>query len=72
MEEIHRRKLNERFKGKLQAKKIVVLDIADDYSFMDSELVRILKVKVPRRVDLGCVDLGCVDLGCVDLGCVDL
>jgi predicted protein tyrosine phosphatase len=55
MEKMHRRKLNELFKAKLKAKKIVVLDIPDDYSFMDSELVRILKVKVPRCVDLRCV-----------------
>jgi predicted protein tyrosine phosphatase len=52
MEKMHRRKLNERFKAKFKAKKIVVLDIPDDYSFMDSDLVRILKVKVPRWVDL--------------------
>ena len=72
MEKIHRRKLNERFKAKFKAKKIVVLDIADDYSLMDSELVRILKVKVPRCVDLRCVDLWCVDLRCDDLRCNDL
>lgn len=52
METVHRRKLNERFKSELQAKKIVVLDIADDYALMDPELVRILKVRVPRCVDL--------------------
>jgi len=55
MEKMHRRKLNQLFKAKLRAKKIVVLDIPDDYSFMDSELVRILKVKVSRCVDLRCV-----------------
>jgi len=52
MEKVHRRKLNERFKPHLKAKKLVVLDIRDDYGFMDPELVRILKMKVPRCVDL--------------------
>jgi predicted protein tyrosine phosphatase len=52
MERIHRRKLNERFGARLKAKKVVVLDIPDDYGFMDPDLVRILKVKVPRCIDL--------------------
>ena len=52
MEKVHRGKLNERFKSQLKAKKLPVLDIRDDYSLMDPELVRILKVKVPRCVDL--------------------
>jgi predicted protein tyrosine phosphatase len=55
MEKTHRRKLNERFTAELKAKRVVVLDIPDDYGFMDSELVRILKVRVPRCIDLQAV-----------------
>lgn len=52
-EKVHRRKLNQRFGPELRGKKLVVLDIPDDYSLMDPVLVDILKVKVLRCVNLG-------------------
>jgi predicted protein tyrosine phosphatase len=46
MENHHRDKLRERFGKLLQTKRLVVLRIADDYDYMDAELVEILKKKV--------------------------
>ena len=50
MEKVHRNKLASKFKSALKAKRLVVLDIPDEYEYMDPELVRILKAKVPRYV----------------------
>jgi predicted protein tyrosine phosphatase len=46
MEQFHGRELNDRFKGELRGKRLVVLGIPDRYLYMDPELVRILKTKV--------------------------
>ncbi|HEX4585520.1 MAG TPA: low molecular weight protein tyrosine phosphatase family protein [Burkholderiaceae bacterium] len=48
MEPSHRSKLKARFGKYLANRRLICLDIPDDYSFMDAELVRILKAKVPR------------------------
>ncbi len=48
MERAHRSKLSARFQAHLAGKRIVCLDIPDDYEFMDAELVRLLESKVPR------------------------
>lgn len=45
MEKIHRSKLNRRFPSALGGKRIAILDIPDQYEFMDEELIRILKSK---------------------------
>lgn len=50
MEKSHRNKLSSKFKNQLKTKRIVVLEIPDNYEYMDAELVRILKTKVPRFV----------------------
>ena len=47
MEKQHEYKLKNRFSGKLGGKKIYNLDIEDKYPFMDTELIRIIKRKVP-------------------------
>ena len=52
MEEIHKAKLIQRFADQLGSKKLVVLGIPDEYWYMDPELVRILKEKVPRHIQL--------------------
>jgi predicted protein tyrosine phosphatase len=52
MEGVHRRRLNRRFGSTLRAKRIVVLDIPDQYSYMDSALIEILKDKVSRHLAL--------------------
>lgn len=48
MERAHRDKLSARFKPHLGRARVVCLDIPDEYEFMDPELVRLLKARVPR------------------------
>ena len=48
MEKAHRSKLQRQFKGQLKTARVVCLDIPDDYAFMDPELVKRLKTRVPR------------------------
>ena len=46
MEKEHRTKLSGRFKPHLAGKKVICLDIPDNYKFMDPALVALLKSKV--------------------------
>ncbi len=46
MERAHRNKLTAKFKRYLADTRIIVLDIPDDYEYMDPGLVRLLKAKV--------------------------
>lgn len=46
MEPRHKRKLSQKFRAALNGKKIISLGIPDDYSFMQAELVELLKKKV--------------------------
>ncbi len=46
MEKSHRAKLNRRFKSRLAGKRVVCLDIRDDYAFMQPELVALLEKRV--------------------------
>jgi predicted protein tyrosine phosphatase len=48
MEKTHRNKLSQKFRPYLGGKKVICLDIPDDYEFMDEGLIKLLKVKVPR------------------------
>jgi predicted protein tyrosine phosphatase len=48
MEKAHRAKLQKKFRSSLKGARVICLDIPDDYDFMDPELVRLLKAKVPR------------------------
>lgn len=50
MEKAHRNKLSSRFKKHLHNKRIICLDIPDEYEFMDSTLVKLLKAKVERHL----------------------
>jgi predicted protein tyrosine phosphatase len=45
MEKRHRQILEERFDNR-HKEKMIVLDIADDYQYMDNELIEILKLSV--------------------------
>ena len=47
MEKRHKQILNENFAGELQDKELIVLDIPDDYQYMDEELV----VEITSKVD---------------------
>ena len=46
MEKTHRNKLSKKFQTFLKGKRVVCLDIPDEYDYMDSELIKILKNKV--------------------------
>ena len=48
MEKAHRTKLGKKFRAHLSGKRIVCLDIPDEYDFMDPKLVALLEAKVPR------------------------
>ena len=43
MEKAHRNKLSKRFRPHLRNKRIIYLDIPDEYDFMDEKLVRLLE-----------------------------
>ena len=48
MEKTHRNKLKSKFKRHLTNKRIICLDIPDEYEYMDPDLVRLLKAKVSQ------------------------
>ncbi len=48
MEKAHRQKLSARFRAHLHGKRVICLDVADDFTFMDPELIKILKARVPK------------------------
>jgi predicted protein tyrosine phosphatase len=48
MEKTHRNKLSQKFRPYLGGKKVICLDIPDDYEFMNEYLIKLLKAKVPR------------------------
>jgi len=50
MEKTHRNKVAKKYKELLRDKKLVCLDIPDNYQCMDPELVRLLKSRVSRHV----------------------
>ncbi|MDF2523363.1 MAG: protein tyrosine phosphatase [Clostridiales bacterium] len=52
MEKKHVRRLQERFGDMLFHKKVICLNILDDYQFMDRELVDILVSRVSEYVEL--------------------
>ena len=52
MEKIHKTKIAKKFKELLKDKRLVCLDIPDNYECMQPELVKLLEAKVPRYVRL--------------------
>ena len=48
MEKTHRAKLTRRFRTHLKGKRVVCLDIPDNYAFMDPGLVLLLEQRVGR------------------------
>lgn len=48
MEKTHRSKLSAKFKRHLDGKRVICLDIPDDYEYMQAELVQLLLAKVSR------------------------
>ena len=50
MENTHQNKLSKKYSQYIRGKRVICLNIPDDYDFMDSELVEILERVVPRYV----------------------
>ena len=50
MERTHRNKLQTRFRPALKDKRIVCLDVPDDYAFMDPALIRLLNARMSRHL----------------------
>lgn len=50
MEKAHRGKLQRRFRAALGGKRVICLDIPDNYAFMQPELVRLLVTKVSHHL----------------------
>ena len=48
MEKVHRSRLSAKFKRHLNGKRVICLDIPDDYAYMDPALVCLLEQKVLR------------------------
>jgi len=51
MEKKHRERLREKFGPLTDDKEIVILEIQDDYTYMDAELIEILETSVSRYLD---------------------
>ncbi|MBI3187080.1 MAG: phosphotyrosine protein phosphatase [Gammaproteobacteria bacterium] len=52
MEKAHRNKISKKYKKLLGNKRLIVLDIPDNYEFMQPELIQLLKSKVSKVVRL--------------------
>ncbi|WP_240695176.1 low molecular weight protein tyrosine phosphatase family protein [Corallincola luteus] len=52
MEKTHKNKVSKKYKNLLKGKRLVCLDIADIYDCMQPELVKLLKARVPKYVQL--------------------
>jgi predicted protein tyrosine phosphatase len=50
MEKRHRAKVQKRFRGSLSGKKLICLDIPDDFAFMDPTLVNLLQTRLARHL----------------------
>jgi predicted protein tyrosine phosphatase len=48
MEKSHLTKVRAKFRSILNGKRVICLNIPDDYAFMDPDLVRLLEAKIPR------------------------
>lgn len=52
MEKKHIRRLEDKFGSSLSRKKVICLDIPDEYTFMDEELIETLKSRVSEYVEI--------------------
>ena len=50
MEKTHRNKVQKRFNRSLGSKRMICLDIPDDYEFMDAGLIRLLEARMARHL----------------------
>jgi predicted protein tyrosine phosphatase len=52
MEKKHRTRLREAFPSAMEGREVVVLEIPDDYEYMDAELVQMLEASVRPYLDV--------------------
>ncbi len=52
MEKSHQNKLSKKYPELLRHKRLVCLDIADIYDYMQPELIKLLEARVPRYIRL--------------------
>ncbi len=52
MEPKHLQKMNIMFSAFMKDKRIMILNIPDDYEYMDEDLIKILEVKLSQYLDL--------------------
>ncbi|NBC69558.1 protein tyrosine phosphatase [Paenibacillus sacheonensis] len=52
MEKKHEQRLHEKFRQEIIGKRLIRLDIPDDYGFMNEELIDILKSRVSDYIEL--------------------
>lgn len=50
MEKSHEEKIKMKFRKKLDGKKILVLNIPDEYDYMQPELISLLKKLIPKHI----------------------
>jgi len=50
MENVHKQRLNRKFRKSLGGKRVVVLGILDKYPYMDAELIRLLRLKCAQHL----------------------
>ena len=48
MEKTHRNKLLKKFKKNINRQRVICLDIPDEFEYMDPELVKIFKNRIPK------------------------
>ena len=48
MEKTHRNRLGQKFRAHLNGKRVICLDIPDDYDYMQPELVKLLEAKAGK------------------------
>ena len=52
IEKSHKNKITKKYKELLKDKRLVVLDIPDNYEYMQPELIQLLKTRMPRLVGI--------------------
>ena len=52
MEKHHRNNIQQRYHSALKSKRVIVLDIPDEYEFMDQTLVQLLTTRMSRHLPL--------------------
>lgn len=50
MERMHRSKLSAKFRPHLGGKRVICLEIPDDFGYMDPPLIKLLEARVPRHL----------------------